>query len=1014
MNKLCKVENDISFLSIGRKNGFGAKPKYSINQKVHFIHNGKSLSGTIKDVPTEAHPDYVITLDKAQGNIKEIYGIAEENITLNYTVDSSCKNKIITPNLGTSVPWNDNFKNLNVNGTNYELIQRKRGTFYDTYVKHNGKDYQLKIYGKTYFFILHGPLGSPETILCGKIVDKKQPKITGNASPLTRRQSGSSSSGEEDTSPARPGSKKGRRGELKTPPSIKLDLDRAFTPTETYVRSDIIKNLKEFKNVKIGNILIWIKNKEFYYGIVTGLYFNKHDNEYVFIILFHDADIYYAKFENFSFINLFINNEIENVFYIVPGFLNISNDLYDLTKFSIEKSTADIIKSDDKEINIFIKTNFSNDLNKIKTFGEKLKQNEEEEYNNWKKEKKPKEFTFNLTDNTKENFKRIFIADQFKDFIYNNPAWTKPELKDKQKNILENLLNDLKVPYAFNNFNPIYYVKELLKNDITSIQLTELFTILKLEKEVYNKIDITNFLTVLLILTKKGTLSELNKIKNKSANFINTFLSSIINKNKTDILFSVDALSSTSNISEFIKIINNYNSRTFTSPATYADGATTDSLTKQFYSQKKVDYTSLLKDEIKMKIPDLLNFTFKRPDKKDNFKYDVIIDEFGIIKYCGKINSKNGKYTIQNSILNIEPILEKIKISKPLNDVTKQLIVNDLCEKSSKTIMDLSKVLFFLLYIEKNKNELTIFFTNDKILSFIAKYLLKEQSTVVYASSDTSTSLQGYGKFEIIFTKDELDQIKKGTGELSKPSEPGPSEPGPSGLWGTCERFVGRLRDVCMKYVTKPGPSRTVTYTGSNIRNIDGTFVSVDAPPVTLYRAHAGGGGYCLYNSLNALTNTRNSFDIIKRVFDIFTESNNISEFKKILRGSFTDISNENMGILYDFLDSSRNDIDVFLNKKGPQWMWGTETMIVTFMAISGYTIISVGTGGRANELDFFEGNRETLYLYNIGNNHFEPLFLNPAVANEVDRKYFQQTQMEFGKVKINSVNADIIYLSKK
>jgi len=535
-----------------------------------------------------------------------------------------------------------------------------------------------------------------------KMAQKKAQKMAQQASPRspeqtpapTRESSGTSSSGSLSQVPfqSSPASPLKRNRQKSTEPYINLDLNKKV---ELLYHNSVLEFMDENKGIKVGDIILWytrrkLKGKRIvsgnevftYIGVVTSIYTYRRDQTKV-VILFQDGEIFYIPIEKFSFINDYIDNQREDdVFYIYPyTYPGINDNIKMITIVPVSIGTGEIDKEVLEEVQQFIPQVFQIEFN---TFIENNKIGKEEsseqvykEYESWTKSKtNPITFTYDLDESKKEKMKKIFVADQFKDFISNNPTWSNIQLKNNQKEILERILTNLGVENV-RTFNPIYYLIQLLKDDVTSLSLEKIFENLQIESNL--NLNIPNFLTVLILLTKKGELSKLSQIKGKHIKFINYFLTKIIDESNTDILFSIDALSSTSNIAPFVQILKYYNSRTYTSPATYADGATTDTITKQYYSQRKVDYITLLKDSIKLEIPGLLDFTFTRNDPTKTFQYKLSINKFGIVNNCRKMDSnKDGKYTIENSISKIEKFVNTINLDNLEDNSNKIKLTNDL------------------------------------------------------------------------------------------------------------------------------------------------------------------------------------------------------------------------------------------------------------------------------------------------------------------------------------------------
>ena len=83
-----------------------------------------------------------------------------------------------------------------------------------------------------------------------------------------------------------------------------------------------------------------------------------------------------------------------------------------------------------------------------------------------------------------------------------------------------------------------------------------------------------------------------------------------------------------------------------------------------------------------------------------------------------------------------------------------------MCEKSSKTAMDMSKSIVFKEYITiKSIKENNIFYGNDNSSTLFAKYFLKELACVIFLGGTAELAKSGLGKFKIVFTIDEINKL---------------------------------------------------------------------------------------------------------------------------------------------------------------------------------------------------------------------------------------------------------------
>ena len=354
------------------------------------------------------------------------------------------------------------------------------------------------------------------------------------------------------------------------------------------------------------------------------------------------------------------------------------------------------------------------------------------------------------------SFKLAILLDQWKDFIQNDKVKYIGDNRKAQEEILFNKIKehvpDIKTIIPKNTEN---IMKEL---GVASYTLINIYTKLNINQVTWPYIS-EKFLKALIILTRTKRLYRLNVFNTSSSKEeIIIVLNTILNENgTTGLCIAVDALSGLANFGPLLNAMGNRYS-IFMSPVNFADGAISeDTLTKTSLPYGLVDDFSFLRKEIKIEMPGLLDFTFK--NSEDEFlKYKLFIEKFGIVGGCGEKEPDpvSGKYTIQNSIKNIEVILEDLK-KEPGNI---KLIIKDLCEKSSKTIMDMSKSIVFKEYITTRgfQNNYT-FYGNDNSSTLFAKYFLKELASVIYLGGSAELAKNGLGKFKIVFTLNEARQL---------------------------------------------------------------------------------------------------------------------------------------------------------------------------------------------------------------------------------------------------------------
>jgi hypothetical protein len=545
-------------------------------------------------------------------------------------------------------------------------------------------------------------------------------------------------------------------------------------------------SLESYNNISLGTILqMFILNEVGKYkaftGIIIGIY--QRDTEINILILFDDGDLWLIDFNLIIFRNKLIQTHNQKLLIdYAEKTLDKSADSPEVIKF---KSIRGPYINPRNIIRINIDPLFLLEINtKIIKNGEIERKVANSFKNNYKKKFKSYDNGFDKVINTYdetqykqfidsrsgisitlpdkpgdvEDLKLAILLDQWKDFIEGKEKYSNPKLKKQQTDILlTEIKKHIKVKDDYKEVKPKEYTENIMKKlGVASYTLINIYTWLNIKQNTWATIS-EKFLKALIILTRTGELNKLFYLKDKSDDEIILVLNTILNENRdTELCIAVDALSGLANFGPLLNAMGN-RYRIFMSPVNFADGAMSeDALTKTSLPYDLVDDFSFLKEEIKIQMPGLLDFTFKNVGD-DFLKYKLFIEKFGIVSGCGEKEPDpvSGKYTIQNSIQRFEVILKDLEATP--NDI--KLIIKDLCEKSSKTIMDMSKSIVFKEYITHNRGNNYTFYGNDNSSTLFAKYFLKELSSVVYLGGTAELAKSGLGKFKIVFTIDEARQL---------------------------------------------------------------------------------------------------------------------------------------------------------------------------------------------------------------------------------------------------------------